>query len=153
MTIYRLPFNQLTLFIIHFSVPLACPVGCAVCYPIGVFSVAKNTHLLCGCTFNQKCSIMQNKPNFQKVKMKLTSCSTKDYENKLTHRTPKNKPNQTQFQKASPLRILEKSSGLMNAAGPLGLCFVSIFSVAANFLSRGAMKKLGRFVCGCENSI
>jgi len=31
---------------------------------------------------------MQNKPNFRKAKMKLNSYSTKDYENKLTHRTP-----------------------------------------------------------------
>jgi hypothetical protein len=36
MTIYQLLFNRLTLFIIHFSVS-------------SVFSVAKNTHLLCGC--------------------------------------------------------------------------------------------------------
>jgi hypothetical protein len=47
--------------------------------------------------FNQKCSIMQNKPNFQKAKMKLNFYSAKDYENKPRLRTPKNKPNQTQF--------------------------------------------------------
>jgi len=36
MTIYQLLFNRLTLFIIYFSVS-------------SVFSVAKNTYLLCGC--------------------------------------------------------------------------------------------------------
>jgi len=40
---------------------------------------------------------MQNKPNFQNAKMNLTFYSTKDYENKPNLRTPKNKPNQTQF--------------------------------------------------------
>jgi len=36
---------------------------------------------------------MQNKPNFQKAKVKLTSCSTKDYENDPT---PSNAEKQTQ---------------------------------------------------------
>jgi hypothetical protein len=40
---------------------------------------------------------MRNKPNSRKAKMNLTYCLTKDYENKPRLRTPKNKPNQTQF--------------------------------------------------------
>jgi hypothetical protein len=40
---------------------------------------------------------MQNKPNLRKAKMKLSFYSAKDYENKPRLRTPKNKPNQTQF--------------------------------------------------------
>ena len=40
---------------------------------------------------------MQNKPNFQKAKMKLSFYSTKDYENQGRLRNSKNKPNQTQF--------------------------------------------------------
>jgi hypothetical protein len=47
--------------------------------------------------FNQKCSIMQNKPNFQKAKMKLNFYSTRDYGNEPRLQKPKNKPNQTQF--------------------------------------------------------
>jgi hypothetical protein len=43
--------------------------------------------------------IMQNKPNSRKAKMNLTFYLTKDYGNKPCLRTPKNKPNQTQFQK------------------------------------------------------
>jgi len=39
---------------------------------------------------------MQNKPNFQKAKMKLNFYSAKDYENKPRLQKPKNKPNQTQ---------------------------------------------------------
>jgi hypothetical protein len=44
--------------------------------------------------------ILQNKPNSRKTEMKLNFYSAKDYENKPRLRTPKNKPNQTQFQKA-----------------------------------------------------
>ena len=39
---------------------------------------------------------LQNKPNFQKRKMKLNLCSTRGYENEPLLRTNKNKPNQTQ---------------------------------------------------------
>jgi hypothetical protein len=38
-------------------------------------------------------SIMQNKPNFRKAKMKLNSYSTKDYENKSNWKLGENKPN------------------------------------------------------------
>jgi hypothetical protein len=43
----------------------------------------------------------------------------------------------------SPVRILEKSSGLRKAFGPLGLYLVSILRQAANFLSRRATKQFG----------
>jgi hypothetical protein len=46
---------------------------------------------------NQKCSIMQNKPNFRKAKMNANDFSQKDYENKSRLLTRKNKPKQTQF--------------------------------------------------------
>ena len=90
---------------------------------------------------------MQNKPNFQKAKTNLNFYSAKDYENKLTPGTPKNKPTQTQscrdeafwrrrVQKASPFRILEKSSGLTKAYSPAGLYLVSIFKAGSeNLLS------------------
>ena len=42
--------------------------------------------------------IMQNKPNFRKAKMNITSIVTKDYENQPLRRLPENKPNQTQSQ-------------------------------------------------------
>ena len=42
---------------------------------------------------NQFESIMQNKPNFRKAKMKLNSYSTKDYENKSNWKLGENKPN------------------------------------------------------------
>ena len=41
----------------------------------------------------------QNKPNFRKAKMNVTSILTKDYENETTFRVLENKPNQSQFQK------------------------------------------------------
>jgi len=41
---------------------------------------------------------MQNKPNFQKCKMNITSALTKDYENIPPTKKCENKPNQTQFQ-------------------------------------------------------
>jgi len=84
MTIYQLLFNRLTLFIIHFSVS-------------SVFSVAKNTHLLCGCKplfvrvfkcrLNNELQSIKNErlcktnPISEKPKMNLTFRSTKDYEN------------------------------------------------------------------------
>jgi len=45
---------------------------------------------------------MQNKPNFRKAKMNITSAITKDYENISPIRKCQNKPNQTQFQKPHP---------------------------------------------------
>jgi hypothetical protein len=47
-----------------------------------VFSVAKNTHLLCGYTVNQKELIMRNEPNFQKSQMFITTIKTMDYSEK-----------------------------------------------------------------------
>ncbi|MEE9370566.1 MAG: hypothetical protein V3W45_03745 [Sedimentisphaerales bacterium] len=41
---------------------------------------------------------MQNKPNFRKTEMNITSATTKDYENKYDWTLGENKPNQTQFQ-------------------------------------------------------
>ncbi len=41
---------------------------------------------------------MQNKPNFQKAKMNITSAITNDYENISPTKICENKPNQTQFQ-------------------------------------------------------
>jgi len=42
---------------------------------------------------------MQNKPNFRKAKMNISSALTKDYENETAFSLRENKPNQTQFQK------------------------------------------------------
>src|SRR3989304_6980127 len=42
--------------------------------------------------------IMQNKPNFQKVKTAVTSCAVRTYPNIPLRSARKNKPNQTQFQ-------------------------------------------------------
>ena len=62
MTIYQLPFNRLTLFIIHFSV-------------LSVFSVAENLSIK-----NNK--LCKTNPISKKPKMKLTLYPTKEYENK-----------------------------------------------------------------------
>ena len=61
-------------------------MGCAVCYPIGVFSVAENP-LATAKPFGEAGSIKNNKlcktnPISEKPKMNLTFYSTKDYENK-----------------------------------------------------------------------
>jgi len=41
---------------------------------------------------------MQNKANFQKSQMNLSSCSTRDYGNKCDWTPGENKPKQSQFQ-------------------------------------------------------
>jgi len=46
---------------------------------------------------NQFESIMQNKPNFRKAQMNVTSLYTKDYENKRLADAAKTKPIQTQY--------------------------------------------------------
>jgi len=75
MTIYQLLFNRLTLFVIHFSVSSACPVGCAVCYPIGVFSVAENISIK-----NNK--LCKTNPISEKPKMVVTLVITMTNNNK-----------------------------------------------------------------------
>jgi len=40
---------------------------------------------------------MQNKPNFRKAKMNVTSFYTVDYENKSNWKLGQNKPNQSQY--------------------------------------------------------
>jgi hypothetical protein len=69
----------------------ACPVGCVVCYPIGVAEIQSiKTTKLC-----------ETKPISQKPKMNLTIYMTRDYDNKSASLTPEKqtqfKPNQTQW--------------------------------------------------------
>jgi len=55
--------------------------------------------------------IMQNKPNSRKAKMNLNLYPAKDYENKLTHRTPA-KQTQSNPLRRSPVLVL--LSGLVS---------------------------------------
>jgi hypothetical protein len=52
----------------------------------------------CGKMFNQINPFMQNKPNFRKPKMNITSILTKTYKNIFPLCLRQNKPNQSQFQ-------------------------------------------------------
>jgi len=47
---------------------------------------------------DQLCQIMQNKANLLNTQMQVSFVLTKDYENEIAFRFPKNKPNQSQFQ-------------------------------------------------------
>jgi len=55
---------------------------------------------------------MQNKANFQKSQMNVTSLITVDYENKSNWTLGKNKPNQTQFPKSTNECKLTYNKGL-----------------------------------------
>jgi len=48
---------------------------------------------------------IQNKPNFRKAQINVTSVSTEDYENESASRVAQNKPNQTQFQRKKMLLL------------------------------------------------
>ena len=68
---------------------------------------------------------MQNKANLRKAKMSANVFVTKDYENKTTLRLPKNKPNQSQFQKPiSAPKEWQESKGLSNYSVKMYTLFV-----------------------------
>ena len=75
--------------------------------------------VISGCCkmFNQIHLFMQNKPNFRKPKMNITSLITKAYENQTLGMRGKNKPNQTQFFKQSYQLMLLHSKYLKKTRG------------------------------------
>jgi hypothetical protein len=60
---------------------------------------------------------MQNKPNFRKAKMKLSSYLTKDYENKLYLGTPGKQTQSNPISKGT----FAQSRGLLTERGQVGL--------------------------------
>jgi hypothetical protein len=89
--------------------------------------------------------ILQNEPNFQKIKMNLNICSERRYEKNHPSRLCENEPNRTQFSSLAPSRaqisllqrmILQNKANLQKCETAPNLCLQRTYETATAQNSR-----------------